>query len=1134
MSRRQGASNNNAVNTFPAANNPYLLSEMSISEMRALHSKAIRDAEAKQTELRLVLSSRYRDLVGSSDEVLAMRDMAQKLYETLGDLPHTMQHLQAISSESAATMLEKSKGLSSKKKKEQVSVATVSSMRYQLSSLPRILHRALDKENPHTAALALVKLFTLIHIRCSNTTNKSGLDQFPLAKVLASKDIFKEYKQLFEQNTHHDEHELNLLDTQIQMVYLHVQTLPFRIVKLSKKVLLHKSLSAIPSKAALTALALLDVKKSSSEKKQQLTDSATRLLEIYYDSKAKLLRSLLDDLNQMSSNSSLPGTAGKQCEKIMTDIVTVIQFDIILHSYQIFTLPSTSNISNSETTLLPYFDPHLVKSKCSHFLATHIPLLRSKIRNVLVSSVAVDAGMLGGIRQSLYDASTKPKGISPEDWNKAVDAVVDGRLVTPASYGGSSSGGSSNSPSTSDVLASVEGEEDDVNNGNMKKKGKSHQKFSLWSSLFSTTFSSLVHDLLSSSFHSVHTSTMSSLLQSLSRAPRRPPPTYNTSTEFCPSFSSANLLLRAHEAHRNNLLIASRLDQSLSKLSDDAHKLLVHAEERVESEHRLRQSLYVQTCEIMGRLLSEIRRMVMKKKAYDIDQYSSNEDFVENYGQNDDDDEYVTRIKEDEDTTKLMVVGRLCHLLQYRRLNSLKISLDSKNAPASSSVINSNIGSNDMNGLGLENRTNATASAISANLLQRSSMSRGMITLEELKSAFEIADDDDDGVISFSEAVEAMGGAFSGTPFNGAEMVRSTLMMGSSSAAAAGAAQSQVDNTSGTVQNVTLFELALLSAKGLRHDAKGSASAMGLIHSCLQVIIHHCFENWARIALDPPYYSLEMKLNQQWRHSLDYSEKQWLQLHGPSQTTSSSVGGEERVSGQLMSYFLSVSCEMNSAVCPADSVPSAVTSAGVPSHVEIIRQSLLRETLLSLARVYSNICSRLENDEGNAPCDPCLIQLLVDIKFIQGCFFDGDTFMNNNEEENTKDELEKSANLVLSHLSTYKEASFDNNSQSIDTSRLFLSNLFGPQHQKLSSSDTKPSSSSISGSASSSQKLLLNPDESLCRFVLLPIQSDKEITDLELRRARIVKKEEVEEVEEKNPNNTSSGFGFFSSMMGRK
>merc|ERR1711865_1070104 len=140
------------------------------------------------------------------------------------------------------------------------------------------------------------------------------------------------------------------------------------------------------------------------------------------------------------------------------------------------------------------------------------------------------------------------------------------------------------------------------------------RRLSLWSVLFSTTFSSLVHSLLTTSFQSVHTKLVSTLRLSLTNAP---------------SLHS----IVPHEAYRNTLHIASQLDTALLKVSDDANELLVHAEERTESERRLRQSLYVQTCEIMGQLICELRCMLLTSDKYD--------------------------------AVKQLIVGRLCHLLKF-------------------------------------------------------------------------------------------------------------------------------------------------------------------------------------------------------------------------------------------------------------------------------------------------------------------------------------------------------------------------------------------------------------------------------------------------------------------------------------
>ena len=176
-------------------------------------------------------------------------------------------------------------------------------------------------------------------------------------------------------------------------------------------------------------------------------------------------------------------------------------------------------------------------------------------------------------------------------WDEAVGNMVDVRVVSHGTTSRSSSGaaigdGGSEQGGT--------GSSSSMNGGTSTTTTSktTARRFSLWGALFSNTFSSLVHSLLTTSFHSVHVRVVSTLRTSLARAP------------------PFNYML-PHEAHRNALRIACDLDVSLRKVSDDAHELLVHAEEREESERRLRQSLYVQTCEIMGRLLNELRRMLV-------------------------------------------------------------------------------------------------------------------------------------------------------------------------------------------------------------------------------------------------------------------------------------------------------------------------------------------------------------------------------------------------------------------------------------------------------------------------------------------------------------------------------------------
>ena len=766
---------------------------MTIDEMRILHRTALAEAESKRTELRLVLASRYRELVGSSDEVISMKERAEELNALVVALPELVERVvqsadasEAGGSTGGSEKITSDESLSKLEGADEKESSLVA-VRCELSRLPREIHRCLDDKNVHGAAAALISLFEVIASRSKS---------YPLANLLSGS------KQIQDNITNSP-----ILETQMRMVYLHVQTLPTRVEKLARRVLLQSAVKhggARGTAAALSALDLLNVgnqkNAAPSSGPSPYTSRSTKLIDLYYESKAQLLNKLLNRLTLPTSVSAADATSvANAAEFILSKIVLILQYDVILHPYQIFVqrnFPVTSANENDATeemtivnkqilneimSTMPRFDSDLLKSKASRFLAAHLPLIRTKVKSVLMIIAGTTASKLGQIRQSLYDKTDGIECMNALDssgvctWDEAVSGMVDIRVV---------SHGTSFAPSVDSGKGSI-GDNQGVaaSNGHNGQQQGSSRRFSLWGALFSNTFSSLVHSLLTTSFHSVHARVVSTLRTSLARAP---PFEY----------------MLPHEAHRNALRIATDLDASLRKVSDDAHELLVHAEEREESERRLRQSLYVQTCEIMGRLLNELRRMLLAKQ-------------------------------KEEDAIKELIVGRLCHLLKFR-LASLPNLLDPKSSPAV------------LTGLG-------------------GGKSTGMISLMELSSSFDLADDDDDGLISIEEAMEAMESAFSGTHFHGAEMVRDTLLLSTSQRGAGDTASGVTNRTNGSFasnnnssapQNVTLSELALLSAKGLRHDASGPQSALGTVQSSLDEIVTRCFKGWARAALSPPLKSV--------------------------------------------------------------------------------------------------------------------------------------------------------------------------------------------------------------------------------------------------------------------------------------
>jgi hypothetical protein len=1123
--------------------------------MRTLHQHALTEAESKKTELRLVLASRYRELVGSSDEVSTMSRDASVLQDLVCQLPSLVDALikcvnkDGKTSESETKIQqeeEKSKGNESGSKPN--TSAMIISDRIKLSSSTRVVHSYLDENDVHGATTSLLDAFQVI----SKYTN-----QYPLVNQLINNSGLASNKSsggdsaVLVPPTSLSPNDAKILYTQIKMIYLHLQTIPLHTIQLSKKILVEtKNKAAMTNVAndahdtarALSALHRLNVSFF------QYSDAtrSNKLLDLYFDSKAKLIHSLLDKLSGNgggSSGSNFNEDGNKTtlmmddnedvtdvAEHVISKIVLILQHDIILYPYQIFMMrkyalkqqhqkqyqQKEENLVEDVMNTLPSFDHEQVKTKASNFLAAHLPLIRSKVKTVLVGIAGTTASRLGSIRQSLYDKTDGAACITSLSsdglctWDEAVQNIVDLKIITRALDGLSSSSAPTDSTTATSIGRGSSATTTFTNTS-------SQRKFSLWSTLFSNTFSSLVHSILSTSFHSVHRQVVATLRASLANAP---------------SFS--NIL--PHEAYRNTLRIASELDAALKKVSDDAHELLVHAEEREESERRLKQSLYVQTCEIMGRLLNELRRMLLPTST----------------------DSNGNEAADDEDATKELIVGRLCYLLKFR-LTYLPKLLDPNSSPAV--------------------------------LASRSGRKIGMITVAELESAFEIADVDDDGLINFEEAMEAMDGAFSGTQFHGAEMVRDTMLLGS------GSDDKTSSNVSAraTPRNLTLSELALLSARGLRHDVSGSRSSLGTIQRTLDDIVESCFSRWATAALSPYTKSCMSSMAQLMTVSSTTTDEEWKRLHKYSNSTEGDLLQEEidnvleegdvtptaqvgNVSSFIVSYLISVSALLNKGISPSDSLPPFPSSEyaaamGIDvtrkdvTMVDTLRSCLLKESLISITNVVDThiLESEMHHDHNEnelmlKTCGPsALTQLLLDVKFILDCFFERNKYgwtrnidASTELEELSSDYVRKSKEVLRNAESKViemaKETShatdiddcisvFDSRYAAVYGScSMFLSSLLGDDDaSSLSNKENIGGRTEQHGNRS----LLINPLPSSRRFTLLPIQAEQSVKELQLIRNLEKERAEKSEAEKRSgasaaANAVSSGIGYFSSFLKKK
>ena len=875
---------------------------MTIDEMRHMHQQALQQAEAKKTELRLVLASRYRELVGSSDEVIKMKDRSEELLDLVKNIPVLMENLpqetvpkKILEGEDTAPSQE---------------ATTTPSLQRQLSVLPRSIYRALDQDRVYDATNLLIQLFTLV---------KSTSDAYPVANQLArpSPPLYDSSSS----NSNSNRTDSRVSARNVRLVYLQFESMPLKIKRMASQKLGRVGTSSLVTASALSAL-------------QQLSTTKTTgfPIEDYYSAKAELLTALLEKLKD-------GGSSNNNAQQILSQIVRILQLDILVVPYQIWIRRDHPDLP------LPSASRSELQTRTSKFLATHLPLIRSKVKFVLVQIAGTTASALGKIRQSLYDQTD---GAQMDDWKEAVSSLAD--------------------PS-----------------------------FSLWSALFSQTFSSLVHSLLSTSFQSVHSQVVASLRTSLANAPKQVLP---------------------HEAYRNTLALATQLDRHLLQVSADAHELLVHAEERNESEQRLKESLYVQTCEILGRLVLELRRMIQSDHP--------------------------------------LIVGRLCFLLKVR-LTSLPTLLDARYM----------------------------------------GQTTGLISLVDLHSAFSLADTSE-GVVQFADALEAASAAFAGTKFNGVEVLKEALLLPKNEAP----------------ENLTRAEMTLLLARGVRPSP--DEGALHTLQGALDDSLRQCLRRFAQLTL--PVHEFKASLKDSLRRG-SLSASEWDRVYGDSTTG---------VSPFVLAYIVRSSLTLSGATCPPDymdPLPNsdygvamgvlASPSDRVDTFYDVLKSIFVEALVGSMVKIMED--SLRSADVAAFPSNAKL-QLSRDVSFLRSVASSGSLGA-----QKTVDDLSRWMQAVVGERTSSEGLA------TLSSSESFVSTLFTSQGGAAYPS-TEPD---VMDGRDSSR--LLAPLASTSRFNLLPVQSDRSVSELQLRRQSI----EEDDTKTTATGNAgagviNSGLGFFSSMLKKK
>jgi hypothetical protein len=272
-----------------------------------------------------------------------------------------------------------------------------------------------------------------------------------------------------------------------------------------------------------------------------------------------------------------------------------------------------------------------------------------------------------------------------------------------------------------------------------------------------------------------------------------------------------------------------------------------------------------------------------------------------------------------------------------------------------------------------------------------------MIRFDALQSSFELVDHDEDGLITFEEAMEAAESAFAGTHFQGADMVRETLLLSTEG-------KESKTNGRGTgkdASSITLGELALLTARGLRHEKVGPESALGLLQQSLDGIVVGCFQKWSKSALLPALASFDDSLSDYFVTLKTVEDVEWERTYGSvNGANGTDVGLDSKfVSPYVISIFLECACILNRNVCPSDSfspLPSNeyATCLGLDLDTRANGATLKDFMRIALFATMINCITSnikrviLESDLAAGTSSPGVVQLHGDLAFLLRCISD--------------------------------------------------------------------------------------------------------------------------------------------------
>jgi len=381
-------------------------------------------------------------------------------------------------------------------------------------------------------------------------------------------------------------------------------------------------------------------------------------------------------------------------------------------------------------------------------------------------------------------------------------------------------------------------------------------------------------------------------------------------------------------------------------------------------------------------------------------------------------------------------------------------------------------------------------------------------------------------------------------------MVRETLLLDPSSLDES----VSFDSKRGVHRNVSLQELMLLGARGLKLASSGEESALGTIQRSLGDIVNLCFMQWSKRAMRSSVALFKRNFQSFITTATNVSHEEWIRLHHiPLDEGESFFNTNASVSPYILAFYLTLSTALNQSLCPTDSLPPiysleyasafGIDNVKTLTISSLLRRALLHQTFDGLSELlYSELVPKISGvsstDELNKASPIALWQLRLDVDFILHCFVSNRFQFDSSPEiiSSIKNRLKKVAE-TLSQVDPINsryvpvDLLMEKHGHVLHSLDLFISILAIDESISTISTGSE-------GESSTSINLYLQPLSSSRRFNLLPVQADRSLTELQVlgKLERDQKSKSISRRLESIPgsaaaNAVSSGLGFLSSML---